>query len=64
MPEYHFMARCFLTGGAALAVIGLVLWRTLPVSLGFPPYLATAAFALGYGAFCLVRGRSGGGGIT
>ena len=56
------MARWFLIGGAALAVIGLVLWRVLPVTMEFPPYLVTAALALGYGAFCLGGGRPGGGG--
>jgi hypothetical protein len=64
MPEYRFMARCFLTGGFVTAGIGLVLWRTLPITLDFPPYLATAALALGYGAFCLIRSRPGGGGKT
>jgi hypothetical protein len=62
MPEHSFMARWFLIGGGVLAVIGLVLWRTLPVAMEFPPYLATAVLALGYGAFCLGKGRSGGGG--
>ena len=56
------MARWFLIGGGALAVIGLVLWRTLPITLEFPPYLATAALAVGYGAFCLRRSRSPDGG--
>ena len=36
--------------GGLLAVAGLLLWRALPVE--FPPYLATAALALGYGVVC------------
>ena len=60
MPERSFMARWFLVGGAALAVIGLILWRVLPVSLDVPPYLATAGLALAYGAFCLIKSRPGG----
>lgn len=55
------MARWFLIGGAVLAVIGLVLWRALAMALEFPPYLATAALALGYGAFCLGRDGPGDG---
>ena len=53
------MARWFLMGGGALAVISLVLWLALPVSLAFPPYLVTALLALAYGTFCFKQGRSG-----
>jgi uncharacterized membrane protein len=52
MPERLFMARLFLMGGALLAVIGLILWFALPIPAMFPPYLATALLALGYGAAC------------
>jgi len=40
-----------------LAVIGLILWFTLPIPLRFPPYLGTALLALGYGAFCSLSAR-------
>jgi hypothetical protein len=52
MPERLFMARLFLTAGAVLAVIGLMLWCVLPIRPMFPPYLVTALLALGYGAAC------------
>ena len=51
------MARWFLIGGGALAVISLVLWWELPIAMSFPPYLMTALLALGYGAFCLRSNR-------
>jgi hypothetical protein len=57
MFERSFMARWLLIGGAALAVIGLVLWLTLPIPMSFPPYLLTAILVLGYGAFCLKSNR-------
>jgi hypothetical protein len=57
MLERLFIARCFLIGGAALALVGLVLWRALSLATAFPPYLATGVLALGYGAFCLRRSR-------
>jgi small basic protein len=44
-------------GGGLLAVIGLILWFALRIPSMFPPYLATALLALGYGAACLWRGR-------
>jgi hypothetical protein len=50
MPERLFMARLFLMGGGLLALIGLILWFTLGIPSMFPPYLATAVLALGYGA--------------
>jgi len=53
MPEHVFLARWFLIGGAALAVISIILWLALPISMSFPPYLATALLALAYGAWCL-----------
>ena len=56
------MARLFLMGGGLLAVVGLVLWVALPIPSMFPPYLATALLALGYGAACRWRGRSPGAG--
>ena len=51
------MAQLFLMGGGALAVIGLILWFALPIPSMFPPYLATALLALGYGAVCRWLGR-------
>jgi len=59
MREHHFLSRVFLMTGAALAVIGLILWYTLPIPSMFPPYLVTAALALGYGVAC--RFQAGGG---
>jgi hypothetical protein len=56
MPEHLFMARLFLTGARLLAVISLVLWLILPIPSMFPPYLATALLALGYGMACQWRG--------
>jgi len=52
MPEHVFLARWFLIGGIALAVISLILWLVLPISMSFPPYLATALLALAYGGYC------------
>jgi hypothetical protein len=62
MPENLFMARLFLMGGGALAVIGLILWFVLPVASVFPPYMVTALLALGYGGACWRRGGSRGAG--
>jgi hypothetical protein len=62
MPERLFMARLFLMGGALLAAISLILWFVLRIPAMFPPYLATALLALGYGAACRWRGRSPGAG--
>jgi hypothetical protein len=53
MPEHAFLARWFLIVGAALAVISLILWFALPISMSFPPYLATALLAVAYGGYCL-----------
>jgi hypothetical protein len=58
MPEHFFMARLFLMSGALLAVISLILWYWLRIPSIFPPYLATALLALGYGAVCRWRGSS------
>jgi hypothetical protein len=57
MPAHPFIVRLFLTSGVLLAVIGLILWFTLPIPLRFPPYLGTALLALGYGAFCSLSAR-------
>jgi len=51
------LARYFLIGGATLAVIGLILWKALPMRLTFPPFFATALLALAYGAVCFWRER-------
>ncbi len=53
MPERSLMARWFLIGGAILAAMGILLWQTLPIPLKWPPYLATASFAIVYGLGCL-----------
>jgi hypothetical protein len=55
MPERLFMARLFLTTGGVLAVLGFILWFTLPIPGMFPPYLVTALLALGYGLIHLQR---------
>lgn len=57
MPRYFSMAHWFLLGGGALGLLGLILWVTLPIKSTLPPYLITALLALGYGLFCLTRGR-------
>ena len=62
MPERLFMARLFLLGGGLLVVISLILWFWLRIPSMFPPYLATALLALGYGAVCRWWGRFPGAG--
>jgi uncharacterized membrane protein len=62
MPERLFMTRLFLIGGGLLAVVGLILWFTLPIPSMFPPYIVTALLALGYGVYCLWWGRAPGSG--
>jgi len=57
MPAPLFIARLFWISGGLLAVIGLILWFTLPIPSMFPPYLVTALLALGYGVACRRRGR-------
>jgi hypothetical protein len=52
MSELAFLARWFLIGGTALAVISPILWFALPVTTGYPPYLPTALLALAYGGYC------------
>jgi len=61
MPERFFLARWFLAGGGALAIVSLVLWRMLPISMEFPPYLGTALLVLAYGATGLKWRRPGSG---
>ena len=51
------MAHWFLFGGGTLALLGLVLWVTLPVKSTLPPYFITPLLAFGYGLFCLTRDR-------
>jgi len=60
MPERPFLTRLFLSTGGLLAVIGLILWFTLPIPSLFPPYLVTAVLTLGYGVYCWQSGRSRG----
>jgi uncharacterized membrane protein len=57
MPERLFMARLFLMTGGLLAVGGLIFWFALRIPSMFPPYLASAFLAVGYGVACLRRGR-------
>ncbi len=52
MPEDLFIARLFWIVGGVLTVLGAVLWFMVPIRPMFPPYLATALLALGYGAWC------------
>lgn len=61
MHESAVLARWLLIGGGVLAILGLILWFALPVSMPFPPYLLTALLALGYGAYCLKFPRPGSG---
>jgi len=61
MPEHPFMARWFLAGGGALALMGFILWFALPIPSTFPPFLPTALLALAYGMVCLKRSRPNGG---
>ncbi len=49
--EGRRLARWFIGGGIALAVLGLAIWFVAPVRPMFPPYLITAALAIGYGLF-------------
>ena len=51
------MARLFLMAGGLLAVIGLILWFALRIPSTFPPYLASALLAGGYGVACRRWGR-------
>jgi hypothetical protein len=61
MPEDLFMARLFWIVGGVLAVLGAVLWFTVPIRPMFPPYVVTALAALAYSAWCRLRAsRSGG----
>jgi hypothetical protein len=55
MPEDLFMARLFWIVGAVLAVLGAVLWFTVPIRPMFPPYVVTALAALLYSAWCRAR---------
>jgi hypothetical protein len=61
MPESSSFARYLLIGAAVLAVIGLVLWRVLPVPMPVPPFVFTALLAAGYGGYEWWRIRSRGG---
>ena len=60
MPEDLFMARLFWIVGGVLAVLGAVLWFTVPIRPMFPPYLATSLLALAYGAWCWRKARAAG----
>ena len=51
------MARLFLMAGGLLAGIGLILWFALRIPSMFPPYLASALLAAGYGVACRRWGR-------
>jgi hypothetical protein len=50
------IAQCFIVGGAMLAVLGLILFWSLPVKQSFPPFLLTALLSIGYGAYEMLRG--------
>ena len=56
MPEDLFIARLFWIVGGVLALLGAVLWFTVPIRPMFPPYVVTALVALGYSAW--VRRRT------
>ena len=49
------MARLFWIVGGVIAVLGAVLWFTVPIRPMFPPYVVTALFALLYSAWCRSR---------
>jgi len=49
------MARLFWIVGGVLAVLGAVLWLTVPIRPMFPPYVVTALVALGYSFWCRRR---------
>jgi FtsH-binding integral membrane protein len=55
MSEDLFMARLFWIVGGGLAVLGAVLWFTVPIRPMFPPYVVTSVVALGYSAWCRRR---------
>jgi FtsH-binding integral membrane protein len=55
MPEDLFMARLFWIVGGVLALLGAVLWFTVPIRPMFPPYVVTALAALGYSFWCRRR---------
>ena len=55
MPEDLFMARLFWIVGGVLAVLGAVLWFTVPIRPMFPPYVVTALVAFGYSFWCRRR---------
>jgi hypothetical protein len=55
MHDDNLLARFFWLVGGVLAVLGAVLWFTVPIRPMFPPYLATALLALGYSAWCHSR---------
>jgi hypothetical protein len=58
MSDSQFLARLSWILGGALAVLGAALWFVIPIRPMFPPYLATALLALGYGTFCWRRARA------
>jgi hypothetical protein len=58
MTEDLFIARLFWIVGGVFVVLGVVLWFAVPIRPMFPPYLATALLALGYGAWCRRRARA------
>jgi hypothetical protein len=51
MFEPPYFSRAVLAGGAVLLVLGLILWHTLPIAAGFPPYVVTSLLAIGYGLY-------------
>ena len=55
MPEDLFIARLFWIVGGVLALLGAVLWFTVPIRPMFPPYVVTALVALGYSFWCRRR---------
>jgi hypothetical protein len=49
-----YFARLLLAGGAALAVLGCILWHALPIATPFPPFLVTAVLLLAYGTYEMI----------
>ncbi len=50
MSQRPSFAHGLLLGGAALGLLGLILWWALPMAQSGPPFLLTPLLALGWGA--------------
>jgi len=50
-------AEYLLAGGVVLGIVGLILWRVLPIPARVPPFLLTSLLAMGYGGYETWRRR-------